>query len=78
MYLGEIFDAIKLAAVLLAGTALLLSLIMFAVIPLGKLSCHSRWQASGMESDYGVMKGCVVKTLDGRWVPEDVYREIRP
>jgi len=38
------------------------------------LSCHSRWVKSGYETSWGPLQGCNIK-VDGRWIPEDRYRD---
>lgn len=37
--------------------------------------CASRWEKSGMRTDYGPVQGCLIEH-EGRWVPEQNYREI--
>lgn len=43
---------------------------------LDSLSCSSRWKYSGLESSSGPLQGCLVHLPDGRWIPDDRYREI--
>lgn len=38
-------------------------------------SCEKRWAFSGLTSDYEVGQGCVVRTPDGRWIPDDRVRD---
>ena len=51
-----------------------------AIIGLGcwfsSMACNNRWEASGMKSSWGPMKGCVVQRKDGTWIPEKAYRQI--
>lgn len=61
----------------------LFAILVFAVLSIGGLlgigfwadsaSCSARWNASGLETQWGVMSGCVVKTPKG-WMPEANYR----
>lgn len=37
--------------------------------------CQQRWARSGLESDWAVARGCVVKMPGGRWIPEKVVRD---
>lgn len=39
-------------------------------------SCKSRWAQSGLSSTWGPIQGCLVKTKDGRIVPEEVIKDI--
>ena len=39
-------------------------------------SCSSRWADSGLKSSWGPVKGCLVKTSSGRWVPDDRVRDV--
>lgn len=40
------------------------------------ISCRSRWDGSGMQTQYTLMGGCRVQMSDGRWLPEDRVRDI--
>lgn len=39
-------------------------------------SCGARWSDSGFESRYGMATGCKIN-VEGRWIPEDRYREVK-
>lgn len=39
-------------------------------------SCHSRWRAAGIETSWGPLQQCVIKTETG-WVPERVFRDVK-
>lgn len=39
--------------------------------------CQVRWEQSGMESDFRLFAGCLVKTQSG-WIPDDRIREVQP
>lgn len=41
------------------------------------LACESRWERSGMESEFHLLAGCMVKK-DGRWLPAGALREVSP
>lgn len=43
-------------------------------IAVNSYKCHSRWSDSGMETSFGPVKGCQIKSHD-RWIPEESYRE---
>ena len=60
------FVALVIFALVLAGGA-----IAFSV-----LSCKYRWAESGMASSWSLFQGCLVQTKDGRWIPDDRYREL--
>lgn len=38
-------------------------------------SCSSRWEKSGIASDYGFFSGCQIK-VNNTWVSETVYRTV--
>lgn len=44
---------------------------------LSVLACESRWERSGMESEFNMLAGCMVKK-DGRWLPAGALREVSP
>ena len=39
-------------------------------------TCVSKWQHSGMKSEFGLFKGCMVQQKDGTWIPADNYRTL--
>lgn len=39
-------------------------------------ACHGKWKGSQMESKYGFVQGCRIKTKDGHWIPAENYREL--
>lgn len=43
---------------------------------LDKASCQSRWQGSGMDTNYSLLGGCRVQLPNGQWIPADNYRDI--
>lgn len=57
--------------------ATLLVLVMAGVglLWLESTSCSSRWEKSGIASDYGFFSGCQIK-VNNTWVPETVYRTV--
>lgn len=61
---GEFVAIVLLCLVLFAGWALL----SFVV-------CDSKWKFSGMETQWGPFKGCLVKVPSGFWLPEERVRE---
>jgi hypothetical protein len=38
--------------------------------------CKGKWRGSQMESKYGFVQGCRIKTKDGHWIPSENYREL--
>lgn len=55
------------------------SLILLAIlIPLlwwlASARCEARWR--GMETSWGIVQGCLVKTKAGEWIPDDRIRDI--
>jgi hypothetical protein len=36
--------------------------------------CSSRWSGSGMRTEWGPIKGCIVEASPGKFVPERFYR----
>ena len=63
-------DAEFVPALVIAGVSVILWVIF------ASLSCSSRWADSGLKSSWGPVKGCLVKTPAGRWIPDDRVREV--
>lgn len=63
-------DAEVWASLILAIIAVAVGLLFSAAI------CGGRWNKSGARTSWGPVQGCLVQTRDGRWVPEDVVREV--
>ena len=40
-------------------------------------ACSGKWEDSGLKTKWGPVKGCIVQWPDGRWLPEDVLREVK-
>ena len=38
--------------------------------------CAEQWGKSGMNYEYGLIKGCILE-VDGRWIPADAYRHAK-
>jgi hypothetical protein len=60
-----------------------LAMLAAVVVPLMGLvywvkssKCEARWERSGLQSDYGLWQGCMVRRLDGTWVPADNVRDL--
>jgi hypothetical protein len=66
----------KYVAFIVVGLVLLIGMVQCTAIP-DRISCHSRWSASGYETKFGVMSGCIVQ-VKGRWIPENAVRDISP
>jgi hypothetical protein len=58
------------------GPLILIALILGAVNKLTQYSCFAAWEDSGMPVKYSFMGGCKIQLPDGKWIPEDRYREI--
>lgn len=43
---------------------------------LGRTECESKWEGSGMATQFSLMGGCRVRMPDGRWLPENAVREV--
>jgi len=54
----------------------LIIIVIACSFALEKASCTSKWEDSGMATRWGPIKGCVVQVPNGKWLPEDVIREI--
>lgn len=56
---------------------LALVLVMFIVLSfISAVSCESVWSKSGFKTSWGPLQGCLIQMPDGRWIPEENYREI--
>lgn len=53
-----------------------IALILAGVNKLSQYSCFASWEDSGMPVKYSFMGGCKIQLTDGKWIPEDRYREI--
>ena len=54
---------------------ILIMLIFGGFYKIDKTSCYSRWEGSGMPTTYSFLGGCKIQLPDGKWIPEDRYRE---
>lgn len=60
---------------------LMFSIIVTVVFLIGYLifgswSCSSKWEHSGMQTSWGPIKGCLVQTPNGYWIPDERIREV--
>ena len=60
---------IELKLFLIVGALALIGYCIFSPI-----QCAARWR--GMETSWGPIQGCLVKTKSGEWVPDDRIREV--
>ena len=60
----------------IAFMGLIIVLVIAVVCWIDSISCSSRWEDSGFETKWGPIKGCIVHTPSGRWLPDDVIREV--
>lgn len=63
-------EAELVASIIMAAIAL----VIWAV--LASWGCSSRWAKSDMQTSWGPVQGCLVKTPGGRWVPDDRVRDV--
>ena len=66
----------KYVAFIVAGAILLTGMVQCSALP-DRISCDSRWSASGYETKFGIMSGCIVQ-VKGRWIPEKAVRNVSP
>jgi hypothetical protein len=45
---------------------------------LKSVECHSRWDGSGMKTEWNFIGGCKVQRKDGTWVPASAVRDLAP
>lgn len=51
--------------------------VLLAAFSLDWVGCSHRWERAGLESSYGPLQGCMVKTPTGIWMPERQYINAR-
>ena len=66
---GFLVGIVLLIAVV-AGTALVGTYVV------SRHACERTGEAMGRASRYGLFEGCLVRNVDGRWVPLSAYREV--
>jgi len=44
-------------------------------LEISSLQCHAEWENSGLAIDWSPLKGCLIKTSEGHWIPAQRYRE---
>lgn len=55
----------------------IITLVLFAgTVIFNSIACDAKWETSGFKTTYGPIKGCLIRLPDGRWIPEENYREI--
>lgn len=62
----------------LAGVVVGLILIVLlggGALVINAFKCAARWQASGIQTDFGPLQGCLI-FYNGKWIPEDRYRAV--
>jgi hypothetical protein len=67
----------KFFAQVIAGVCAFVFALFLLFAYLSSVECKQKWEYSGMKSDFGVMKGCVVQRKDGTWIPDSTFREIK-
>lgn len=63
----------SLTAISVAACAMIL--IYGFIFVVSSKTCDLRWNASGVQSQYGFLSGCRVQ-VDGKWIPENRYRTL--
>lgn len=61
-------DEIKLAAVFGLGTLFLIVALIAGIACLESYSCHSTAAKQGLECEWGIFQGCMVKMPSGNWI----------
>ena len=52
-------------------------LIMLAVAAvMAAAKCDNQWSRSGLQSDWGIMQGCLVEVRPNTWIPDERVREV--
>lgn len=62
-------------AVILLGIVGLIAGLICLALTLSRIECRSQWENSGLASDWGPIKGCLIRTADGHWIPAGRCRE---
>lgn len=50
--------------------------ILAAIFITPPFMCKAKWEQSGMASDFGYLKGCLVEVEPGRWIPSNRVRDL--
>jgi hypothetical protein len=53
----------------------LLACLLVISMAIASAACSARWSGSGMDTSWGPIKGCQLQLEDGKWIPDDRYRE---
>jgi hypothetical protein len=70
-------DDIKLLGEILGGMMVLFGVLFVIAIFADRASCHASFRGSALQTRYGVMSGCQVKSPNAGWIPADNYRSIQ-
>ena len=68
----------KFLALGLSGLAAFFGLLFAGAVWLKSVECHSRWEGSGMKTEWSFIGGCKVQRKDGTWVPASAVRDLTP
>lgn len=60
----------------IAALVLLVAAASVLIYGLESKACSSKWESSGMKSDYGLFKECTIQQKDGTWIPAGNYRTL--
>jgi hypothetical protein len=66
------------AAFTLVGLALvaIIALVLVVLYEISAFQCNTRWELSGMKSEYRIVAGCLVEATPGKFIPERNYRAV--
>jgi hypothetical protein len=51
-------------------------LLLVAGLIVRPMSCHAKWDKSGMPVTWSPMAGCQLQQKDGSWLPAEHYRQV--
>lgn len=62
----------------------ILLMMIGVIVPIGLIAmwadssqCRSQWRASGFQTNWGPVQGCLISRDGVTWIPADNYREIK-
>lgn len=67
-------EEMTLLAEMVLTTALILVAIFVGVAGVSSYSCHKRAEKQGLECEWGLFQGCMVKMPSGNWMDYDRLR----
>jgi hypothetical protein len=67
-------DDTKFLCLMAGGIVAFFGVVVAGAMYLDSLSCHAKFEGSGLKSDWGIISGCRVNTPDQGWIPSENYR----